>query len=257
MPNSRARRITLHAADRTPDDGTVPPSPRVPTAPIPAPDTPLPHTRPMASGPAHSTVAPPHDDGASPRLRTRPLSRDRGGDARSAALAESMVAHQRAISVHQGAMLREIAEFARTEAFRGDGALSMAAWLSDRCRLSTASARTLVVAAEKLGGLPKLFDALSAGRLTLDVLARVAAVATGETDAPLAEAAVHWSVCQAQELARTARAMSETDAAKRFTGRFVRFDHARCALWAQFTPDAYAIVKSTLVARAARPAHPS
>ncbi|MGA2303030.1 MAG: hypothetical protein ABSH29_02405 [Acidimicrobiales bacterium] len=54
----------------------------------------------MASGPAHSTVAPPHDDGASPRLRTRPLSRDRGGDARSAALAESMVAHQRAISVH-------------------------------------------------------------------------------------------------------------------------------------------------------------
>jgi len=211
----------------------------------------------MASGPAHSTVAPPPDDGASPRLRTRPLSRDRGGDARSAALAESMVAHQHAISVHQGAMLREIAEFARTEAFRGDGALSMAAWLSDRCRLSAASARTLVVAAEKLGGLPKLLDALSAGRLTLDVLAPVAAVATGATDAALAEAAVHFSVRQAQELARTARAMSETDAAKRFTGRFVRFDDARCALWAQFTPDAYAIVKSTLVARAARHDHPS
>ena len=57
------------------------------------------------------------------RLRTRPLSRDRGGDARSAALAESMEAHQRAISVHQDAMLRDIAEFSRTEAFRGDGAL--------------------------------------------------------------------------------------------------------------------------------------
>ena len=90
----------------------------------------------MALGSTQSTSAPP-------RVRTRPLSRDRGGDARSAALAESMVAHQRAISVHQGAMVGEIAEFARTEAFRGDGALSMAAWLSDRCRLSAASARTL------------------------------------------------------------------------------------------------------------------
>jgi hypothetical protein len=190
-------------------------------------------------------------------MRTRPLSRDRGGDERSAALAESMVAHQRAISVHQGAMVGEIAEFARTEAFRGDGALSMAAWLSDHCRLSAASARTLVVAAEKLGGLPQLSEALSAGRLTLDVLAPVLGVATPETDAPLAEAAVHWSVRQAQELARGARGMKDADAAKKFTGRFVRFDDARRALWAQFTPDAYAIVKSTLVARATRHDHPS
>jgi hypothetical protein len=168
-----------------------------------------------------------------------------------------MVAHQRAISVHQGAMVGEIAEFARTEAFRGDGALSMAAWLTDRCRLSASSARTLVVTAEKLGGLPQLSAALSAGRLTLDVLAPVAAVATPETDASLAEAAVHWSARQAHELARSARGMKDTDAAKKFIGRFVRFDDARSALWAQFTPDAYAVVKSTLVARATRHDHPS
>ena len=204
----------------------------------------------MAPATAQSTVAPP-------RLRTRPLSRDRGGDARSAALAESMVAHQRAISVHQGAMVGEIAEFARTEAFGGDGALSMAAWLTDRCKVSAASARTLVAAAEKLAGLPHLCDALCAGRLTLDVVAPVAAVATPETDAELAEAAVHWSVRQAQELARTARGMNDADAAKKFTGRFVRFDDARCAIWAQLTPDAYAVVKSTLVARATRHDHPS
>jgi hypothetical protein len=190
-------------------------------------------------------------------MRTRPLSRDRGGDARSAALAASMVAHQRAISVHQGAMVGEIAEFARTEAFRGDGALSMAAWLSDRCRLSAAAARTLVVTAEKLGGLPQLSAAFSAGRLTLDVLAPLVAVASAATDAELAEAAVHWSVRQAHELARSARGMNDADAAKKFTGRFVRFDDARCALWAQFTPDAYAVVKSTLVARATRGDHPS
>ena len=194
---------------------------------------------------------------APPRLRTRPLSRDRGGDARSAALAESMEAHQRAISVHQGAMVAEIAEFAGTEAFRGDGALSMAAWLSDRCQVSAASARTLVAVAEKLGELPKLSEAFSAGRLTLDVLAPVVAVATPETDAQLAEAALHWSVRQANELARSARGMSGDDAAKKFTGRFVRFDDARCALWAQLTPDAYAVVKSALVARATRHDHPA
>ena len=198
-----------------------------------------------------------HDATDAPRLRTRPLSRDRGGDARSAALAESLVAHQRAISLHHGAMVGEIAEFARTEAFRGDGALSMAAWLSDRCQLSPASARTLVVTAEKLAELPHLAEAFSAGRLTLDVLAPLVGVATSGTDAQLAQAAVHWSVRQAQELARSARGMNDAEAAKKFSGRFVRFDDARCALFAQFTPDAYAIVKSTLVARATRHDHPS
>ena len=197
------------------------------------------------------------DAPAPARLRTRPLSRDRGGDARSAELAQSMVAHQRAISVHQGALVREIAEFTRTEAFRGDGALSMPAWLVDHCQLSAASARTLVATAEHLGGLPALSEALLAGRLTLDVAAPLAAVATPENDAELAEAAQHWSVRQAHELARSARGMDDTEAAKRFNGRFVRFDDARCALFAQFSPDAYAIVKSTLVARATRHDHPS
>ena len=187
----------------------------------------------------------------------RPLCRDRGGDARSAELAQSMVAHQRAISAHQGALVGEIAEFARSEAFRGDGALSMAAWLSNCCQMSAASARTLVKAAENLAGLPALSAALSAGRLTFDVVAPLAGVATPETDAELAEAAVHWSVRQAHELARRTRGMRDTEAAKSFSGRFVRFDDARCGLWAQFTSDAYAIVKSTLLARATRHDHPS
>jgi HNH endonuclease len=204
----------------------------------------------MPPGTTPNTAAPP-------RLRTRPLSRDRGGNARSAALAASMVAHQRAISAHHHAMLGDIAEFSSSEAFRGDGALSMAAWLSDRCRVSAGQARTLVVTAEKLGGLPRLSDALSEGRLTLDVLAPLATVATAETDAELAEASVHWSVRQAKELARAARGMSDVDAARKFTGRFVHFDDARYGIWAQLAPDAYAIVKSTLVARATRHDHPS
>jgi hypothetical protein len=80
----------------------------------------------------------------------------------------------------------------------------------------------------------------------------LATVATSETDGEIAEAAVHWSVRQAKELARAARGMSEGEAADRFSGRFVRFDDARCAIFAQLTADSYALVKSTLVARASK-----
>ena len=211
----------------------------------------------MPPGTTPAARVAPVDPAAAPRVGTRPLCRDRGGDARSAALAQSMVAHQRAISVHQGALVGEIAEFARAEAFVGDGALSMAAWLSDRCQMSAASARTLVKAAQNLAGLPELCAALSAGRLSFDVVAPLAAVATPETDAQLAQAALHWSVRQVHALARRTRGMSDTEAAQSFRGRFVRFDDARCALWARFTPDAYATVKSTLLARATRHDHPS
>ena len=78
----------------------------------------------------------------------------------------------------------------------------MAAWLTQHCRVGAAQARTLVTAAEDIEGLPQLSDALSAGRLTLDVLAPLAAVATPETDGELAEASAHWTVRQAKELAR-------------------------------------------------------
>ncbi len=154
-------------------------------------------------------------------------------------------------------MLKEIAEFSRSEAFRGDGALSMAAWLTEHCRVSAAQARTLVTAAEKIDELPHLSDALSAGRLTLDVLAPLVAVATPETDGDLADASVHWTVRQARELARTARGTTNEQAARDFISRSLRFDDARCSLWAQLTKDAYAVVKSTLVARATRHDHPS
>lgn len=197
------------------------------------------------------------DTAPAARLRGRPLSRDRGADARSAALAESMVAHQRAISAHQHAMLADIAEFSRSEAFVGDGALSMAAWLTDRCRVGATQARTLVATAEKMDELPRLSDALSAGDITLDVLAPLAAVATPETDAELAEASVHWTVRQARELASAHSGMSDKEAAKSAAGRTLRFDDGRGSLWAQLTKDAYAVVKSTLVARATRHDHPS
>ena len=61
--------------------------------------------------------------------KTRTLSRDYGNDPRSGELAESIGRHQRVISEHEGAMLRDIAEFDQKEAWRGDGSLSMRDWL--------------------------------------------------------------------------------------------------------------------------------
>lgn len=195
--------------------------------------------------------------GATPSRRTRPLGRDYGKDARSAELAESMAAHQRVISEHEGAMLRDIAEFDRTEAWRGDGALSMRDWLVARCHVSRARARTLVDAASEGRELPALSGALAEGRLTLDVFAPLAAVATPETDAQLAQAAEHWTPRQARQLVAEVKGATDAQAATQILRRYVRFDDERCLIWAQVPGDSYALVKSALVGRARRHDHPS
>jgi hypothetical protein len=189
--------------------------------------------------------------------RSRPLTRDYGGGARSAELADSIAGHQRVISEHEGAMLREIAEFDRTEAWRGDGALSMRDWLVARCRVGAARARTLVESAGKVAALPRLTDALCDGRLTLDVFAPVAAVATPRTDADLAQASAQWTPRQAKALVAEVRGATTADSVAVFRRRCVRFDDHRCSLWAQLSKDSYALVKSALVGRARRHDHPS
>jgi hypothetical protein len=154
-------------------------------------------------------------------------------------------------------MLREIAEFDRTEAWRGDGSLSMRDWLVARCRIGRARARTLVDSAAKVQHLPALSGALSDGRLSLDVFAPLASVATHKTDPDLAEAAVDWTPKQARELVSELKGATDAGAAKKFKRRFMRFDDERCLLWAQLTGDAYALVKSTILGRARRHDHPS
>ena len=154
-------------------------------------------------------------------------------------------------------MLHEIAEFAGTEAWRGDGSLSMPDWLVAHCHVSRSRARRLVEAAAKVEELPALSDALSEGRLTLDVFAPLAAVATPETDAEFARASQHWTPKQARELAAEVKGLTDADSTALFRRRFVRFDDERCLLWAQLTKDAYALVKSAVMGRARRHDHPS
>jgi hypothetical protein len=187
----------------------------------------------------------------------RPLCRDYGGDPRSKELAQSIDAHQRVISEHEGAMLRDIAEFDGTEAWRGDGSLSMRDWLVANCHVSRARARTLVESAVKVKDLPALSGALADGRLTLDVFAPLAAVATPETDGDLAQASEHWTPKQARQLVAEVKGATNADAAVHFQRRFVRFDDERRLLWAQLTGDAYALVKSAVLGRARRDDHPS
>jgi hypothetical protein len=154
-------------------------------------------------------------------------------------------------------MLLDIAEFDHNEAWRGDGALSMRDWLVAQCHVSRARARTLVESAAKVRALPALAGALSDGRLTLDVFAPLASVATPETDADLAGAAEHWTPKQARELVSEVKGATDADAASQFRHRFVRFDDERRLIWAQLTGDGYAVVKSAVLGRARRHDHPS
>ena len=154
-------------------------------------------------------------------------------------------------------MLREIAEFDQKEAWRGDGSLSMRDWLVAHCRISRSRARTLVDAAAKVKDLPALAGALSEGRLTLDVFAPLAGVATPATDADLASVSEHWTPKQARQLVAEIKGSSDAQAAAQFQRRYVRFDDERCLVWAQLTGDAYALVKSAILGRARRHDHPS
>jgi hypothetical protein len=160
-----------------------------------------------------------------------------------------MAAHGRAISASHRALLGEIAEFDRAEAWRGDGAVSMAAWLTERCGVSGATAGIFVRTAARLSSLPHLAAALADGTLSLDAVAPLAEFATPESDAELAAASAHWTVKQIRELAASRRAPTDAAAARQFEHRSVRFNDAKSTLWAAFTKDDYAVAKAALIAR--------
>ena len=154
-------------------------------------------------------------------------------------------------------MLPEIAEFDQSEAWRGDGYLSMTDWLVGVCHVGAPRARILVDAARRGLKLPALSAALTAGRLSLDVFAPLVAVATRQSDAELAEASERWTPRQAKALAADVRGATRADSVSEFVRRCLRFDDQRRSLWAQLPKDSYALVKSAVVGRARLHDHPS
>lgn len=178
----------------------------------------------------------------------RPASVSRRTDA----LVSSVTQHHRAISAHQSQLLEAVAELDQRRAWRVDGATSMVAWLVQRCGVSAATAREWVTAAAKLPSLPKIADALARGKLSFDQVKPLVEVAKPETDAQLAEQATHWSAKQVRELALAARDQSEERSTAIYARRFLRFDDRRRTLTGTLPQDQYAVVKSSLIARASR-----
>ena len=125
----------------------------------------------------------------------------------------------------------------------------MAAWLTERCKVSGTTARIWVRAAAKLESLPHLANALAEGTLSLDAVVPLADVATPATDPDLAAASVHWTVKQIRELATSHRGTTDAAAARQFEHRSLRFNDAKSTMWAAFTKDDYAVAKAAMIAR--------
>ena len=211
-------------------------------------------------------------------LRRRPPCRNFGGDERSRELSARIVQRSAQISALHGEQLADIAEFDRAESWRGDGAVSMIAWVTGQCGVSPSTARQWVRSAAPLESLPCLAEGLASGQLSLDLVEPLAEVASPSSDAALREAAAHWSVRQARELAAWHRAQvearaaswttssSETGAAegetaegaavvgapaREFEHRTLRFNDSRRSAWVAFTKEDYAAAKSVLIGRVA------
>ena len=171
---------------------------------------------------------------------------------RTEALVASVAQHHRAISAHQSQLLAAVVELDRRKAWRVDGATSMVSWLVQRCGVTAATARDWVTTAAKLKELPQITDALSKGKLSFDQVKPLVEVAKPETDATLAEQATRWSAKQVRELAIAARNQSDAQATGQYARRFLRFDDRRRSLTGVLPEDQYAVVKSSLIARASR-----
>ena len=222
-------------------------------------------------------------------LRRRPPCRNFGGDARSRELAGRIVERAGRISALHREQLADIAEFDRSEGWRGDGAVSMIAWVTGQCGVSTSTARQWVRAGSNLESLPCLAEGLASGELSLDLVEPLAEVACPSNDAALRRASAHWSVRQARELVAWHRAQVESQAdsraaaaagsegsggggpaadgdeadghegvgeegaggpaAREFERRTLRFNDTRRSVWVAFTKEDYAVAKSALVGR--------
>jgi hypothetical protein len=138
-------------------------------------------------------------------------------------------------------------EMARREAFRADGATSIEAWISARCRRSAASARVMAHVGERLFDLPHLQNALSSGRASFDQVRAVVDIADPETDGHWAsEVSEGRSVRELNELSRRAAAEATgapSDGPERAN---LRLNDSSCTMTARLPKEAYAEVRGQL-----------
>jgi hypothetical protein len=150
------------------------------------------------------------------------------------------------IAAATGALLEVVGELERREAFREEGATSMAAWVAERLGVADSTGRAWVDLATGLWDLPCLARALCDGEVSFDKAKAAASYAEPETDAAVVEQIKACTVRQVQEVARSARPAQDHDAAEHHEGRYLRFNPARRTLVAQLPADQFARVQATL-----------
>lgn len=147
-------------------------------------------------------------------------------------------------------LFSDIAEFDRREAWRADGAHSMAHWLQMMTGASERTSKEWVTAAHALDSLPKISSALDEGRLSWDQLRPLASFATPEEDEQLAGQAPGWSAAALEEEARRRRRITRDEAGKVHADRFFKRrwdrDSGTLRVWGQLPYDQGAVVEKTL-----------
>ncbi len=181
-------------------------------------------------------------------VRLSPLTNAELAHMSDADLRQDMVTTAKIRDALSGREAQLSGEMARRQAFRAEGATSIEAWISARCRRSAASARVMAHVGERLFDLPHLQTALSSGRVSFDQLRAVVDIADPETDAHWAsEASEGRSVRELNELAR--REAVESTGAPPPDGperASLRLNDSRCAMTARLPKEAYAEVRGHL-----------
>jgi hypothetical protein len=168
-------------------------------------------------------------------------------------LMEEAAATSRQLASLAGRIVLLAAELDRREAWREEGATSLEAWLSERCAVSSATARAWSHVGTRLHNLPKLADGLCDGSVSFDQVRAVVDVARPENEGALVAQASECSVRQLAEVAKAAAPVlppSSSSSAREHEKRSVRFNDECRTMTAQLPAEAYAEVRAGLEATA-------
>jgi hypothetical protein len=156
----------------------------------------------------------------------------------------------RILSSTLGSLLAVVGELDRREAWRSEGATSLAAWATQRLGVAEATGRSWSQVAERLWDMPHLAQGLRVGALSFDKVRAAVELATPESDASVLRQAEECTVRQLTDLVRANRGTSDEQAAARHEYRYLRFNDARRVITAQLAEDAYAEVRAAITTRA-------
>jgi hypothetical protein len=143
---------------------------------------------------------------------------------------------------------------------RVDGALDLAAWITQRDAVRPGTARQAASIAARLSQLPAIASVAASGALSVDQLAPLVRLADADTDAAWAERAPGWTPAALEQAARRRERVGSTEAHAAFQRREVRFWTDRPTGDGRFSgrmpADRVALVRS-IVEQAAHEARPT